>query len=102
MCINTSDSDFNSVRKTIGSKTHTLTEAQMPKHYHLSNYWGGPEGTPVCMSYVGGSNNGFDLTWTSVKMENTASNLSTNYKGDGQAHNNIQPSFVVYIWERVA
>jgi len=32
--VNTNDTDFNTVEKEAGAKTHTLTVAQMPTHTH--------------------------------------------------------------------
>lgn len=97
-----------STPKTTGGSTTTdstvLTEAQMPKHYHKSTYWNGPDGSPVCMSYVSGSGDGYDLSWNRVSMSNTTSNLSTSYAGSSQGHTHtfMPPYFEVYMWYRTA
>lgn len=91
----------------------------MPSHWHYSTYWNGTQ--PVCMSYVSGSNAGFNLSWQSVTMGNTVSNLTTSSTGSGGAHNHgntgsagtgntgsalsstqsiMQPYVVMYIWRR--
>ena len=80
------DADFNTIGKTIGEKTHTLTVAEMPKHSHTL-------ATP--QYYYGESNTG------SIYGSNTTTSQftrNTNTSGNNQPHNNIQPSFIgVYI-----
>lgn len=69
-----------------GAETVTLTEAQMPAHTHVG------EGTGANFAAAAG---GFN-----VRQNQTTPNTSS--KGSSQAHNNIQPSFVVYAWRRTA
>lgn len=88
--INSSDSDFNTIGKTIGEKKHTLTVNEMPSHNH--NYFA-----------IGGANSLSQNTMVTVG-ESSGSNLQKNVDatGGGQAHNNIQPSIVVAFWKRVS
>ncbi|MDE6952734.1 MAG: hypothetical protein K2P09_02865 [Erysipelotrichales bacterium] len=37
VCVDTSQSEFNTVKKTGGAKTHVLTTAQIPSHTHTQN-----------------------------------------------------------------
>lgn len=87
--LDTDDTDFNTIGKTLGEKTHILTVAEMPEHTHkfrASTKLGNDEGT---------------ITYG----EKTSGNvISGNYgnaiqkEGSSQSHNNIQPSFIgVYI-----
>ena len=87
--VDESDTDFATVKKTGGSKTHTLTLDQIPSHNHkLSNSVGTGSG----------SSNGFSwglniADWGSHTTQNT---------GGSKAHNNLQPYFTCYIWCRTA
>jgi len=83
---NASDSDFDALQETGGTKTHTLTISELPSHTHNSNF------------VTGGSG---------VSGVNTAGNYdaatnATSATGGGSAHNNVQPYIVAYMWRRTA
>jgi len=89
--INSGDTDFDTVEETGGAKTHTLTVDEMPSHTHNSQYDNRtPDGIDSggAGSEIGGrgTNNFFPTTAT----------------GGGQAHNNLQPYIVTYMWKRTA
>lgn len=90
VCVDTSQSEFNSVKKTGGSKTVTLNVKQIPSHSHS---------TPTTLRYDSTS------TWwiggtggTTIAVDNKA----TGSTGGNQAHNNLQPFITCYIWIRTA
>ena len=88
--VDTSDADFNTVQKTGGEKTHTLTIDEMPSHNHdiLKPRWS----TSVGANAVYGSNG-----------SGSGEEYDTRgYEGGGQPHNNMQPYVVVYFWKRVS
>ena len=77
---------------TGGEYLHTLTIDEMPSHSHVSWIHGNVNPTSHSVSkdyftYAGWGSSYHD-TW-----ENT---------GGGQAHNNLQPFFAVYMWKRTA
>ena len=87
--VNSSDTAFNSVEKTGGEKTHTLTISEMPSHSHTWSY-----------DNVGGSYSG-------VRIDNGNTSYyiyskETSSVGGGGAHNNLQPYITVYMWKRVS
>jgi hypothetical protein len=83
--IDSGDTDFDTAEETGGAKTHTLTVDEMPAHTHS-------------VPNSGSQNNSFD-SGTTVGNDVTGTSGST---GGGQAHNNLQPYIVVYMWKRTA
>lgn len=87
--VNTADTSFNTVEKTGGAKTHTLTVQEIPPHEHDLN---------AVNEGVDNPNGGYHPGWTFNKQY-TAQVLSAS-TGGGQAHNNLQPYITCYIWKR--
>jgi hypothetical protein len=90
-----SSGTFDTLNATGGSETQTLTEANLPAHYHnwaASEYNG---------SYDYGTNliNANNTVGTTAGVSNS---LTTSTVGSGTAHNNLQPYIVVYMWKRTA
>lgn len=73
---------------TGGAATHTLTVAQMPSHSHGVSYEeiGEAYNSGTRRRTLAGTNNGW----------------ATSSVGRGQAHNNMPPYLVVYMWKRVS
>lgn len=90
--VNASDSDFSTVEKTGGEKTHTLTEDEMPKHRH------GSMSLPV--NYASGTKEGRFVVAPDSSYSSTY--INTTYSGNGTAHNNLQPYITCYMWKRTA
>lgn len=78
------DTDFNAAEKLSGSKTHTLTVGEMPAHTHTVTRKAG--------------DGGFDLG--TGDAAGTSADIATSSTGGGGAHNNVQPSYVVFVWKR--
>lgn len=80
------DTDFTTAEATSGFKTHTLTINEMPAHTHSFT----EENTRGAGSL--GAGNG----------DSSFSTVNTSSTGGGQAHNNMPPYLVVYMWKRTA
>jgi len=89
--LDATDTDFDTAEETIGAKTHTLTVDQIPSHTHTVQY----DNEPNMEKQGSGGHIISELDGTSLTRATTAT-------GGGQAHNNIQPSIVVYMWKRTA
>ena len=90
-----SDSDFDTGEETGGAKTHTLTIAEMPAHDHPRGTHSTPgftddAGTGGIQGYMGG-----DLSVGSFDARLAS-------QGGGNAHNNMPPYIVVYMWKRAS
>lgn len=109
--IDTSQTEFNTVEKTGGSKTHThttgnhtLTTNEMPSHNHGAGKYDGQWMNNGAISYGAGTQA------VIINNENHGYRIATSSTGGNQAHNhgntgessNIQPYITVYIWKRTA
>lgn len=88
--VNEADTDFNTVNKIGGEKTHVLTEAEMPSHSHGQNVSAG-SGSGLRRDYQS------DGGGTAYPQ-----GISTQNAGGNQPHNNLQPFVTVYRWQRTA
>jgi len=89
--LDASQTEFDTVEETGGSKTHTLTEAEMPSHTHTYKYSDQDQ-----VELIGS-------TITDIsEVDEGGSTRTTNSTGGGSAHNNLQPYITVYFWKRTA
>jgi len=107
--VDSTDTDFDTVEKTGGEKTHTLTDAEMPSHNHTgaTSTDGSHNHTYSKSSSAGngldGTNGSADGgTGTTSTNGSHSHSLNINSTGGSNAHNNLQPYITVYMWKRVA
>ena len=91
--IDSSDSDFDTAEETGGSKTHSLTEAQLPSHRHRI-------GSNDSTAGFGGAAGNQEFVQDAGSGIGTPCN--TSFTGSGSAHPIVQPYIVVYMWKRTA
>ena len=102
--LNEGEPGFNTINKTGGEKTHTLTINEMPSHNHnLGGHtflWGENVGT------VNIKNANAEAGTTSQNRLYTYQNqygwANTLVNGGSQPHNNLQPYITVYMWKRTS
>jgi hypothetical protein len=104
--VGTSDQAF-AAAATGGESNHTLTSLEMPVHAHTltdpthsHTYYNGRGG----VGYTGGANNAIDssLGTSGTSVAASATGITMANAGSGNAHNNLQPYIVVYMWTRTA
>ena len=83
---------------TGGEATHTLTENEMPSHRHIVQDFNNAK-----VGNVKGSTYELSLPNTSYNNPSGGANfLITSYEGGSQAHNNMPPYLVVYMYKRIS
>ena len=99
------DSDFQTSGLTGGTKTHVITESEMPNHRHVVNSSIGA-GNPIVPYAYGSPDPGAGDTNYTLKMTGTANDtspyLKTNYTGSSTAMSLMNPYEVANIWKRTA
>ena len=109
--VNADNTNFNTVEKTGGAETHTLTTAQLPSHSHDTQGWKYTFSGNSCATiktktgadYHGEANG--SISYTRVTEDKKSSQYGTTpilETGSGQAHNNLQPYITCYMWKRTA
>ncbi|MGM9543585.1 MAG: phage baseplate protein [Romboutsia timonensis] len=102
VCVDTSDSDFNTVKKTGGSKylqSHTHLMNSGGSHTHTVKFdqlWSLSGGTTSLATAPGGPYGGNGYVYSSGDHIHTI-----NYTGDGNS-GNLQPFITCYVWIRTA
>lgn len=86
--VDTTLTEFATVEKTGGEKTHTLSVEEMPTHKHGTGN-----------TYIVGTGSTATLA-LSTTNSTSAGALITDNAGGGQAHNNLQPYITCYMWKR--
>jgi hypothetical protein len=89
------EAEFDTIGKTGGAKTHTLTTAEMPIHKH-SVY--GFQTNPVVTPNNEGGGIALDDQGRWSMLPSSLQGVQNT--GGGTAHNNLQPYIVVYFWKR--
>lgn len=83
------DTDFDTAEETGGSKTVTLTEAQLPAHTHG-------------ISGVRHDTDESDGSFIKMGATNTAKSATSDSTGSGDAVSIVQSYITVYMWKRTA
>ena len=95
--VDTSQTEFNTVEKTGGEKTHQLTVDEMPSHNHYITVKGKWSGLSNEQSEYFNISTEWGKEWTSRDWINYSNN-----SGGNQSHNNLQPYITCYMWKRTA
>lgn len=95
--VDTSQTEFNTVEKTGGEKTHKLSIDEMPRHrVPLPQNFGNP--ATSASDYTTDEYKTLAATKDAGYLNRTG---QTSYVGGDKYHNNLQPYITCYMWKRV-
>lgn len=111
--IDTSQTEFNTVEKVGGEKTHTLVVDELPSHNHTIgagnhkhtytgyiNVTATNSTTYQCIAHKRYAADGEN---TPPSMNSSGAHThSVSKTGSGVAHNNLQPYITCYMWKRIS
>ena len=105
--VNASDNNFNTVEKTGGASTHTLTQAQLPKISGEFRIAALSKSNMMIEHYSGvfsADKSGAALcnNWTASGSSSGNNDTCKLNIGSGGSHNNLQPYITCYMWKRTA
>lgn len=105
--VDISQTEFSTVQKTGGEKTHKLTVDESPSHTHaylVSYVYTGNKGYYEANELTNPLPNDGKITAAPANAWNNAPNKYSAIKetGGGKAHNNLQPYITVYFWRKTA
>ena len=94
------DADFATAGNAVGEKKHTLSVNEIPSHGHsvvlsANNH-------RLTMNTAENSGSTYKVSYDNASASNNGPFITASNAGGGKAHNNIQPSYIAYIWRRVA
>lgn len=99
--IDENQTEFNTVNKTGGNKTHTLSSGEIPSHSHRFKRNGGfTNGVMIDTGRTGQW--GSAIVQVSGNYTAQPNQVEIEATGGGKGHNNLQPYVCVYIWRRTA
>ena len=85
--------------KNLGEYEHQLTVSELAQHRHNQLYVSLGETDTGVQHWFGGST---ASTWPTTKNYGVQNqNITTDYEGRNQSHNNIQPYTTVYMYKRI-
>lgn len=93
--------NFNSVGDTSGEYQHVLTIGEMPAHDHISNRNDFDTFNGLVIKRSSGVNSTGGTDTTPGEIDCTQKALPE-IEGNNEAHNNMPPYIVVYMWKRTA